>query len=218
MPTDEAGMPIWDGIPGTPGMPGMPGILGTPPVEDPLQSFRFLVSIGGGQIAAAFTRLSGIQMQVQTVEGRPGDDNRGVAEILPVTTRFSPVTLSRGVVGDFDFMDWLLSASAGDYTGPSGVNLKRDIDIVAINSQGEPGVTWTLMNAFPIGYELSPMDASRSEVLVENITFANTGLKRTAAAPELRNTMTYGRPGLTANRTHVHPGDRYWRRRNGYRW
>lgn len=38
---------------------------------------------------------------------------------------------------------------------------------------------WILQGAMPIGYELDPMDSSRSEVLTESITFAITGLERT---------------------------------------
>ena len=37
---------------------------------------------------------------------------------------------------------------------------------------------WTLQGAMPIGYELAPLDSSRSEVLTESLTFAITGMKR----------------------------------------
>ena len=145
----------------------------------PLQSFRFLIRIGDNdEIVGAFSRISGIKMTVETIEGRAGNDNRGVKEATPVFTRFEPVTMSKGVIGSSDFLDWLLSSSADMHSGPTGKNLKRSIEVIALNDKGKPGVMWTLQNAMPIGYELSPMDGGRSEVLTESVTFAITGIKR----------------------------------------
>jgi phage tail-like protein len=150
---------------------------------DPIQAFRFLIKVeGSGNISAAFTRCSGIRMEVETLEGREGWDLRGVKISTPVLTRYEPVTLSKGVVGDCDFLDWIFAASAGDYTGPSGSSLRRTIDIITLNDLGQPGVTWTLSGAMPIGYEVPQLDGSRSEVLTESLTLSYTGMKRKAEA------------------------------------
>ncbi len=152
--------------------------------QEPLSSFRFLVRLGDSQgISAAFSRFSGVKMEMETIQNRNGNDNRGVKEYTPVFTSFAPVTLSKGVVGDNEFLNWMLSASAGALTGPSGINLRRTIDVIAVDPAGNPMATWTLLGAMPIGYELSPMDSSRSEVLTESITFAITGMKRTTQPP-----------------------------------
>ncbi len=145
----------------------------------PAVSYQFEIRPAGSERAvAAFTRMSGIKMQVETIQARSGNDIRGVKDYVPVFTRYAPVTLSRGVVGDNDFMDWILSASAGDFTGPTGVNLRRDLDVIAVDHKRVPLVTWTLKGALPIGYDLSPMDATRSEVLMEDVTFAVVGVTR----------------------------------------
>ena len=82
-------------------------------------------------------------------------------------------------MGDNEFLDWLLSAGASAYTGPTGSDLRRTVQVIALDQRGEPAVGWILQGAMPIGYELDPMDSSRSEVLTESITFAITGLERT---------------------------------------
>ncbi len=147
---------------------------------EPIQTFRFLIRVGDSkEISAAFSRFSGVKMEVETIQMRSGNEGRGVKEFTPVFTSFAPVTLSKGVVGDNEFLDWMLSASAGVHTGPTGLNLRRTIDVITLNERGKPGVIWTLQGAMPIGYELSPMDGSRSEVLTESLTFAITGMKRT---------------------------------------
>ena len=81
---------------------------------EPIQAFRFLVRVGDSEeISAAFSRFSGIQMQVETIQARDGSDARGVKEYTPVFTSYEPVTLSKGVVGDNELLDWMLAASAG---------------------------------------------------------------------------------------------------------
>lgn len=154
--------------------------------DQPLKAFRFLVEVeNGGTTVAAFTQFSGVKMDVDTIQARSGGDLRGVSEYVPVLTRFSPVTLTKGVIGDNDFMNWLFAASASHNAGPTGSDLRRTINIVTLTDTGERGVTWTLYDAMPIGYELSPLDGSRSEVLTESLTFSYTGMERTTKEPKL---------------------------------
>ncbi len=154
--------------------------------EKPFQAFRFLVEIEGarGAVVAAFSQFSGVNMTVETVESRAGSDGRGVRQIIPVLTRFEPVTLTKGVVGDNAFLDWLFSAVAGPEAGPrSDEAVRRTLNVVALDDRGRRGVIWSLKNALPVGYSLSPMDGGRSEVLAESLTFAITGMERKVNPP-----------------------------------
>ena len=58
---------------------------------DPLTAFRFLIRVGDSQqISAAFSRFSGVRMEVETIQTRDGDDNRGsrsTPRCLPATPR-----------------------------------------------------------------------------------------------------------------------------------
>ena len=147
---------------------------------DPLRAFRFLVEVDGDAVGA-FTQFSGIKMQVQTIQARSGSDNRGVQDYVPVLTSFSPVTLTKGVIGDNDFLDWIFAAAASKDTGPTGTSLYRTLNVIALDDGGRRGVIWSLSDAMPIGYELSPMDSTRSEVLTESVTFAFHGMERTVS-------------------------------------
>ncbi len=143
----------------------------------PLKAFRFLIEVDGDAVGA-FTQFSGIRMEVQTIQARSGSDLRGVQEIVPVMTRFEPVTLTKGVIGNNEFLNWIFAAAASTYTGPTGVNLYRTLNVIALDDAGRRGVIWSLKDAMPIRYELSPMDSSRSEVLTESVTFAVRGMER----------------------------------------
>ena len=144
---------------------------------DPLRAYRFIVEMDRGAVGA-FTQFSGIRMEVQTIQARSGSDARGVQETVPVLTRFEPVTLTKGVIGDNEFLNWLFSAAASVNTGPTGVRLRRTLSVIALDDAGNRGVIWSLKDAMPIRYELSPMDSTRSEVLSESVTFAIQGMER----------------------------------------
>ena len=145
---------------------------------NPLTAFRFLVEVDGDAVGA-FTQFSGIRMEVQTIQARSGSDLRGVQETIPVFTSFEPVTLTKGVIGSNEFLNWIFAAAASTNSGPTGVRLHRTLNIIALDEAGHRGVIWSLKDAMPIRYELSPMDSSRSEVLSESVTFAIQGMERT---------------------------------------
>jgi len=147
--------------------------------QTPFGTFRFLIEVEGSKsIAGAFAQFSGVKLQVETLRVRTGEDDRGVQQYIPTFTSFAPVTLTKGVVRDNDFIDWLFAAAAGPHSGPSGKNLRRTLNVVALDEKRNRGVTWSLKNAVPIGYELSPMDGGRSGVLSESLTFGYTGMER----------------------------------------
>ena len=118
--------------------------------QEPLKAFRFLVELDGRKVAvAAFTGFSGVQMEVDTLQVRSGNDIRGVQEYVPTMTRFAPVTLTKGVVGDDEFLDWLFSMAASPNAGPKSGSKRRTLNVVALDDKGNRGVTWTLYNAMP---------------------------------------------------------------------
>jgi len=147
--------------------------------SEPFKAFRFLVEVeNSGVVVAAFSHFSGVRMEVETITARTGDDRRGVKTGIPVGTSFAPVTLTKGVVGDNEFLDWLFAAAAGTLSGPSGKDLRRTLNVVALDERGRRGVVWSLKNAMPIGYELTPMNGTSSEVLYESLTFSISGMER----------------------------------------
>ena len=152
--------------------------------QDPFRAFRFLVELeNGSAVVAAFSQFSGVKFEVQSVKARSGDDTRGVLSGVPTLTSFSPVTLTKGVVGDEAFLDWLFAAAAGIDAGPQFGVSARTINVVALDDRGNRGIVWTLKDAFPIAYELAPMDGGSSAVLSETMTFSISGVKRTTNSP-----------------------------------
>lgn len=149
---------------------------------DPLVSCRFSVSIEEDgkkdEIVAAFSQFSGIQMRMETIQARAGSDPRGVQTHIPVMTSFEPVTLSRGVVADNPFMDWVFETAAGSFDSPGGQGLYRTLVVRALNDTGTGGVLWRMKNALPIGYSVGGMDSVNSGILIESLTLSIGGVER----------------------------------------
>ena len=53
----------------------------------------------------------------------------------------------------------------------------RTVRVLALNEDYK-GVIWELKDALPIGYSPSEMDGLRSEMLIESLTLAITGVRR----------------------------------------
>ena len=152
--------------------------------QDPFRSFRFLVELEqGAAVVAAFSQFSGVKFELNQLQARGGDEIRGVMEYIPTFTSFTPVTLTKGVVGDEAFLDWLFSAAAGTEAGPRFGVMPRTINVIALDDQGRRGIVWTLKDAFPIAYELAPMDGASSAVLSESMTFGISGVARRTNTP-----------------------------------
>ncbi len=158
-----------------------------PSKSDPLKSFRFLVEIekDGKKTVAAFSQFSGVKMRLETVDARTGSEHRGVLECIPALTSYENITLTKGVIGDNEFLDWLLAATPGVTEAPTGKNLCRSISVVALDDKGKRAVTWILAEAIPVGYELSPMDGAHNAILSEAIEFAIAGFERETHTPPI---------------------------------
>ena len=158
-----------------------------PSKTDPLKSFRFLVEIeaSGKKIAAAFSQFSGVKMRLETVAVRSGSEHRGVLDCIPSLTSYENITLTKGVIGDNEFLDWLLAATPSVTEAPSGKDLCRNISVVALDDTGKRAVTWILADAIPVGYELSPMDGSQNAILSEALEFTIAGFERETHSPPI---------------------------------
>lgn len=156
--------------------------------DEPFRAFRFIVEVenpqsGEGAKVAAFSQFSGIKMRIDTFEHRFGNESRGAFSNVPGLAHYENVTLSRGVIGDNDFMEWIYTVSPTENDAPTLKNRYRNINIIALDDKGKRAITWTLYNAIPVAYELSPFDGSQSDLLSESIEFAFNGFKRSVKEP-----------------------------------
>lgn len=140
------------------------------------QSFRFKVEVDG-VLSAAFARVSGLGMRVETAPYRVGTDKSTSATDIPGLTNYDHVRLERGVVGDYDMLNWILSVCS-DGNRPTGDRMRRQVTLTILKPDGKDGPRWFLGDALPVAYSLSDLDSSYGEVLLETLELSCGSIAR----------------------------------------
>lgn len=139
--------------------------------EYPLTAMRFKLSIKGVDDSfASFAYCSGFSYKQTGIFGRFGDSGVTGGNNMLTGYDFTPITFKRGVIEDKDLFQYVMRA-AHDFKNVPKILDDKTIILKVMKDDGEPGVIWTFKDCSLSGYQLGPMDASRSEILMESFTF-----------------------------------------------
>lgn len=144
--------------------------------QDPLPVFCFLVSmdIDGGREAPAqafFKSVSGIRYETEVVPVRAGGVNNTTFQ-LPGATKWSNLVFKQGFTGSSALLTWREA-----WMTCIAKNMKRaNGTITQLNTARKPMATWSFFNAWPCKWELSELDASKSELAIETMELAIDGI------------------------------------------
>jgi phage tail-like protein len=137
-------------------------------VLDYVTANRFYVEIGG-QIEACFSECSGLGVQIDKevyFEGGVNDQQR----VFLKQTKFTDVTLKRGITGDTIFWQWLRQ------TLDKASKKRLGVDIILFNQAGEEMQRWSLIGAVPVGWKAPSLQANGNSLAIEELTLAYEGL------------------------------------------
>ena len=144
------------------------------PVEKYVTTNRFYVEIGK-DIVASFSECSSVSIDIEKqvyMEGGVNDQQR----ISLGQTRFSDITLKRGITDDNIFSQWMSELFAAKKTK------RRNISILTYNQAGEVVKSWNLIGAIPVGWKIPSFEAAGNMVAVEELTLAFEGIKISSKA------------------------------------
>ncbi|MEM9836875.1 MAG: phage tail protein [Bacteroidota bacterium] len=144
----------------------------------PPVGFIFEVSIlgkggsPGTPADSSFQEVSGISMKLETETIKEGGENRFVHKV-PGRASYDDLVLKRGlVVRSSPLFTWCMNTITG------GLNKKitpKTIKVSLLDANAknnhDPLMTWVFENAYPIKWEVSSLDATKSEIVVESISF-----------------------------------------------
>jgi phage tail-like protein len=141
--------------------------------RDPMPVFCFKVTfqgVAGESDAEAFFRsVSGIKYETEVLDVRAGGVNDTTFR-LPGATKWANITLKRGFSGSSGFMQWRQEWLSGKFTRASGSIVQLDTELKVIT-------TWKFEEAWPVKWEVSDFDATKSELSIETLELAHHGLK-----------------------------------------
>ena len=128
--------------------------------EDPLQKFKFRVTIPGIPYQIGFQKVSGLSKEVNVVEY--DESAFEYTHKLPGKTKFGEVTMERGMFSNSSMRDQMKVIQNPDYRTTMIVQL--------MDRFGNVQRTWKLAEAWISKWEGSDLDATSDDVAIETIT------------------------------------------------
>ncbi len=120
-------------------------------------------------IDGKFSEVVGISYELQHEIYYEGGENR-FAYHLPKVIQYSPLLLKRGLV--------VSSSALGKWVGDTMTNgLNNPIElkhilVTLLSDENMPLVGWLFINAYPTKWQVSNMNATQNEIMVESVEFS----------------------------------------------
>lgn len=135
--------------------------------KDPDLGLRFWIELGSIQIAV-FRECSPITIQTDMFEYAEGGLNTYTHK-LPVRTKYSNITLKRGIDDGQDLYTWYMKAVNGQIE-------RQKISIIVYNSLGAEVRRWNLQGAYPCKWTGPDLKAEHGAIAVESVEIAHLGI------------------------------------------
>lgn len=135
--------------------------------EDLLLGFRFGVTFmlrgkGTQNIEARFQKVSGLGASLRIENVKEGGENLS-AHRMPTEVSFDNLVLERGRLAtsrmDIDFAAAMTMSSFTPCT----------VMLTMLDEHKAPAAAWMFLNAYPVRWRLSDLDATRTEVAIETL-------------------------------------------------
>ncbi len=144
----------------------------------PPGAFYFSVRVLGANPQASdasFQEVSGLQAELTVEEVVEGGENR-FTHRLPRAAKYSNLVLKRGVVIGSSFLtDWATRTIGDKLTRPI---VTWNIEVTLLNDAGMPLLSWVFTNAFPVKFEVSPLDSTANKILIETLELSYNYFER----------------------------------------
>ncbi len=119
---------------------------------------------------ATFSEVSGLQSELETFTWEEGGNNEFV-HVLPVRTKWSNITLKRGVA-DHALWQWYFDCVQGTVQRRG-----MSITLYSFSAKGQSfeSLRWNIKNAFPIKWVGPSIRAGSAEMAFESIELSHQG-------------------------------------------
>jgi phage tail-like protein len=135
------------------------------PPQYPPVGFHFRVEVLGLQPSdqdVRFTEVTGLSVEASTEEVPEGGENRFVQK-YPTRARHPELVLKRGLAVGSALASWA-RASIQDFRIEP-----KNVDVVLLNDEHEPLLTWHVVGAYPTKWSASDLNAATNAVVIESL-------------------------------------------------
>jgi phage tail-like protein len=109
-----------------------------------------------------FTEVSGLSVEMGTEEIAEGGENRFVQK-YPIRAKYPELVLKRGVLLNSEVVSWVRQCIEDFNIQP------KNIDIMLLNDEHQPLLTWHVINAYPTKWTVSDLNAMSNTVSIESM-------------------------------------------------
>jgi phage tail-like protein len=140
----------------------------------PFLGFCFVVSIPNFA-TAAFSEATVSEIAIGTTSYREGSDPPYMRSFSGLATYSNPI-LRKCLSDSVDLYNWI---SLMVSKGPSVKNASRNITLSLMGGANDILASWNLVNATPVRYTTSGMNAASADVIIETLEFSVDRMERT---------------------------------------
>jgi phage tail-like protein len=145
-----------------------------PDRHGPYRRTRFLLEIEETG-KAGFSRCQLPASRTDVVEYREGNDPPTPRKLWNLN-EYGRLVLESGVTQDsIELYEWRQLVEQGKVDGT-----RRDIAVVVLGEEGEPGPRWEFRNAWPACYVPPDLRATGTDVAIERLEIVHEGMRREA--------------------------------------
>jgi len=130
-------------------------------------AFYFKVAFASsGQSDTSFQEVSGISTEVETESYNEGGENRFVHQ-LPKGVKSNKLVLKRGIAElNSPLVKWCQAIFEGDF---SEAIEPMEVTVSLMDENKTPIRSWSIVNAFPVSWEVEAFNSTKNEVAIEKI-------------------------------------------------
>lgn len=137
----------------------------------PPVAFHFNVSFDFSVSETAFAEVSGIEASLETITFKEGGEN-SFHYTLPVRAKHANLVLKRGLMSDSAIEKWCRDAIENLDIKPTSVQ------VTLLNENHEPLATFNFINAWPVKWNISGLNAEKNAIVIETLELAYQSYKR----------------------------------------
>lgn len=144
--------------------------------ETPYSQYAFEVQVDGDAVAG-FSDVSGLNMQLDTIQYQEGGVNDHVHS-LPGTMAHANLVMQRGMTEDATFWQWIQDVMSGKID-------RRDVVIkLQEDFQGESVWGWEFENAYPTMWQGPDLVSANDRMAIESIELTYQRFSTISGLPE----------------------------------
>jgi phage tail-like protein len=131
--------------------------------DQPYEGSNFVVSWGDTEQNGAFLGVELPEAIIDEIVYRNGSDKTQNSIKQAGSTTYGHLVLKRGLFGSTTLWEWWKQTH-------EGVRDVRTVTVTLLDETGKPVWTWIFFEAFPVGYRTTALDATSSDVVIEELT------------------------------------------------